>query len=184
MNNKFSSKAHPLMNSFLVYLQQALENLPNNPKPMCEGFYLAYYNPKKNTLITEKIGTVPAEKDFKYLHFACKKVTQTLQKNAIRSKNFENNDLEQYPGAFAIKTPSGTFCAGVSGHESMVDEAISILWLIAKKLISNENKDSNIELFVVSNMFRSLIKYEAYRIQKEFVPDNKWISVIASLIDL
>jgi len=168
------------MNPFLFILEYALENLPNNPKSACKGFYLAYYNPKKNTLVAEKIGIVPAEKDLKYLNLACKKVTQTLLNNSVRSKDFENNDLEQYPGAFAINTPSGTFCAGVSGHDSMVDEAISILWLLAKKIIS---ENSSIPVFTGSQEFCSLLRAEAYCMQETMAPDNKWIGMIAELIE-
>lgn len=176
----FFSKQYPEMNHFLSYLEKALENLPDNPKPACQGFYLAYYNPKKNKLVAEKIGTVPVEKEFKYLNFACKKATQTLLLNAVRSKDFENNDLEQYPGAFVIKTPAGPFCAGVSGHESMIDEAISALWLIAKKI---ESESVSTHVTGSTRMFYSQLRIEAERAQRESASDNKWISVIAGLME-
>jgi hypothetical protein len=182
MTTKFVSKLHPEMNPFLSRLQNVLENLPENPKPSCEGFYLSYFNSKKGTLVSEKIGMIPDEKEFKYLHFACKKVTQTLREGATRSKQFENNDLEQYPGAFAIDTSSGTFCAGVSGYESMIDEAISALWLIAKKIIS-EHDGSVADDFTYKPEFFHKIKFEAKEIQDMYAPDNKWISIIADLME-
>ena len=175
MTVNFKSELHPEMNSFLVRLQKALENLPNNPKPECEGFYLAYYNALKNTLTVEKIGIVSVIKEFKYLQFACKKLTQTLFFGAMRSKEFENNDLEQYPGSFIINTEFGPFGVAVSGHDSMIDEAISVLWLIAKRIIEQnlKHKGYRIEDFLYD------ISIEAKRIQKEFAPDNEWISKIS-----
>lgn len=180
MKKDFVSKQHPLMNPFLQHLQTVLESLINNPKPECEGFYLAYFNPRKNLLIAEKIGFVPLEKEYKYLCIACKKATQTIYLKKIRSKEFENDKLEQYQGGFVIYTLDGPFSAGVSGHDSAIDEAISILWLIAKKIIRESDATY---AFVASRKFYTLIKHEATNIQSEYAPDNKWINIIAEMME-
>lgn len=180
METDFISRRQPLMNNFLFQLEQTLANLPNNPKPTCKGFYLADYDPTTKELLVEKVGSVPPEKDLKYLHYATKKVTQTLLFGATRSKEFENNDLEQYPGGFALKTSLGTYGTGVSGHESMIDEAISVLWQVAKKII-RESDASN--AFVASKRFYSKITSEAEEIQRTLAPDNKWIAIIAKMME-
>ncbi len=181
--NFISELLHPEMNHFLWRLQYALENLPNNPKPSCEGFYLAYYNPWKSTLVTEKFGYVPQDKDFKYMHFAGKKVTQTLLFGAKRSKDFENNDLEQYPGAITMNGLDSDliFCAGVSGHDSMVDEAISALWLVAKQFMA-ENFRSGMLISHSNDKFFFYLKERAEEMQKRVAPDNSWIVPIAEIM--
>ncbi len=149
-------------------LEIALKNLPDNPKPQCKGFYLAYYYKYGDTLTVEKIGDVPVEKQMKYFQFAVKKVMQTLSFGKIRSKEFENDTLEQYPGAITLING----CAGVSGHESMIDEAISTLWLIAIHNSGSMSNFNNWEVFL-----------ETARIIGESVaPDNKFIPIIAKLM--
>ncbi|KKQ35537.1 MAG: hypothetical protein US50_C0012G0002 [Candidatus Nomurabacteria bacterium GW2011_GWB1_37_5] len=171
MDNTFESKVHLKMNWFLGRLKNALKNLPDNPKPSCTGFYLCDYDHDTGLLIAEQIGIIPEEKKAKYFQFAIKKVMQTLSFGKTRSKEFENNALEQYPGAIKLYLN----CAGVSGHDSMVDEAISVLWLITKELQGRVYDDDNYEFWL--EVFGISLN-----IQKELVPDNKWISIIAKLI--
>lgn len=168
MQITFESALHSNMNEFLMRLEVALGNLPNNPKPECKGFYLAYYDREKLTV--EKIGDVPAEKEFKYLKFAVKKVMQTLEFKKIRSKEFADDALGQYPGAIALTNG----CAGVSGHESMVDEAISALWLIYINSVWSIQKENHWEVFLET----------ARIIEATTASDNKWISIIAELIEV
>ncbi len=161
----YVSKSFPEMNEFLRRLEIALQDLPGNPKPSCTGFYLSYFDKDKEFLSTEKIGFVSVEKDEKYWSFAIKKVIQTLYYKKTRSKDFENSDKEQYPGG--IQLESG--CAGVSGHDSLVDEAIALLWLIHCEFI----RDCGLK-----NQFGTLLKH-AYQLENTIAPDNTWIAFIA-----
>ncbi len=156
------------MNEFLRRLEIALTNLPGNPKPSCKGFYIAYYDRHKKATTAEKIGFVPDSKDFQYLHFSLKKATQTLFLNKIRSKDFENSDLEQYAGG--VQLANG--CAGVSGHDPLVDEAIAILWLTHKEFIFN---------YGTPNVFTILSK-AAMLIEYTVASDNTWVGIIADRI--
>lgn len=180
MKNNFVSKHHPLMNPFLLRLQKALENLPNNPKPSCEGFYLADWDSKEEVLIVEKFGDVPHEKDYKYLHFAAKKATQVLYLKKYRSLEFANDSLEQYPGGVIIG--SGLNSSGTSGHESMVDEAISFLWSIARRLIKRYDGLESLDVICKSRPFFYQILSDAEIIHEELAPDNQWIVKIASMM--
>lgn len=172
--NKFSLESYRLMDPFWERLQKVLENLPGNPKPTCEGFFFAWYSFPLKRMIVEQIGIVPSDKKFKYLHFATKKVTQTLLFGKTRSKEFENNDLEQYPGG--IKLYDG--CAGTSGHESMVDEAISTLFLIAEYFTTRYSPR-----FIEQKEFWVKLNDFAQENQKMHAPDNKWIGIIAELME-
>lgn len=164
---EFKSQFHPEMNEFLFLLQEALDRLPNNPKPQCKGFYLCDYDASSDALTVERIGDVPIEKYKKYFKFAMKKVTQTLEFGAVRSKEFENDKLEQYPGGVSFANGA----TGISGHESMIDEAGSILWRIHK--INAITRDLNYWITFpdrVNNMNDSI------------APDNKWVMILANLI--
>ncbi|MFZ4648811.1 MAG: hypothetical protein ACOYMB_04275 [Patescibacteria group bacterium] len=173
MKKAFVSVMNPKMNGFLSILEKALEQLPNNPKPICEGFYLTEHDCTENITIIEEIGYVPKEKDSKYRHFSAKKVTQTLFFQKMRSKEFENEELEQYPGAVKYRN----WCVGVSGHESMIDEAISTLWAIAKTV--REGKWS--EDFSIRDY--GVIKEMAELFQLNYAPDNQWITIIVRLME-
>jgi len=182
MNGSLISKNDPMMNSFLFHLKYALENVLNNPKPLCEGFYLAYYDEKKDSTTIEKIGVVPEDKKSKYRHFASKKVTQTLLFGANRSKDFEDNNLEQYPGAIKLhdRYEKLIACAGVSGHDSMIDEAISALWLLGKRILDEERDCNN--AYASSPRFFGKLKYEAVQFQAQYALDNQWIVEIVEIM--
>lgn len=153
------------MDEFLRRLEIALSNLPGNPKPSCKGFYLSDTEMGEAGLVTEKIGIVPAEKDEKYLQFSKKKVLQTIEFKAIRSKEFEDYVKEQYPGA--IQWEYG--CTGVSGHDALVDEAISALWRIHRSFIRD---------FGTPTLF-STFSRKAAQFENKYTPDNTWVSLIA-----
>lgn len=182
----FKSVSYPEMNYFWERLQKALDNNVDNPKPSCEGFYLAYWNPKKCKMVVEKIGIVPKEKEYKYLNFAAKKLSQTLQFGAVRSKEFEDNEKEQYPGSFTITTDDGIFGAAVSGHDSAIDEAISCLWLAGKQILSELAVTSSKEgkkammAFADSDFFFELIQKRSFELKQIFAPDNEWIVTLGA----
>ena len=125
---RFFSHKHKRSNTFWENLQQALTDLPGDPKPACEGFYFADYN-EITGFTLEMIGEIPVEKRPKYMYFASKKVLQCMYLNAERSQEFADETKEQYPGGVNIKG----YAAGVSGHDSLIDEAISVLWLFSNQ---------------------------------------------------
>ena len=135
---RFYSRKHPVTNTFWENVQQALTDLPGDPKPACKGFYFAEYDPL-NGLSIEAIGEIPEDKKFKYMYFATKKVLQTLYKGTSRSQEFMNKKMDQYIGGVIING----YGAGISGHDSLIDEALSVLWLHANKpqlsIIQHEN---------------------------------------------
>ncbi len=180
MRVAFESKQFPLLNDFLFRLQGVLKNIPNNPKSSCEGFYLTDYDSERGGLISEKIGFVPAEKDSKYLYLSSKKVAQTLYLGKNRSKDFENTDLEQYPGGIIFRYTPDVFGAGVSGHDSMIDEAIAILWSIVRRLIKLNGFDQS---FATKIKFYRLVVMEARQVQATLTPDNEWVVIIAEYIE-
>lgn len=198
MKTTFFSTIHPEMNLFWARLERALKDLPNNPKPSCEGFYVCDYNFLSNILNTEKIGVVPVMKEDKYRYFASKKVAETLYREKMLSRNFaENNeDLERFTGAFCLWLNSppnfgtgeyrndalemspgslslGIRCVGISGHDSMVDEAIAVLFLAAF------GQRDNPLPFEHPN-FWNYLYLKVLDFSKKNIPDNKWIGVIAS----
>lgn len=174
--NTFKSEFQPGMNFFLERLQIALENLPDNPKPDCKGFYLCEYLGYNRSIRTEKIGTIPISKNAKYLHFSTKKVTQTIFFDKQRSAEFENNALEQYRGAIKLDED----CTGVSGHDSWIDEAISGLWLITKYFLHRKWNLGMIER--EPQKFWNKFKEAAREFSENDAPDNKWIVIIADLM--
>ncbi len=175
MKTPFVSKFHPEMNPFLTRLEKALENLPNNPKPACEGFFITEFDFQALTLTTEKIGYVPREKQEKYFKFSLKKVIQTLHFGKIRSKDFEDDKLEQYPGAIKVEND----CAGVSAHESMVDEAISLIWQTIKDVfILHDSEPSAMHNRNFWQVFRSVAQVN----QQRLAPDNIWVIPLSELL--
>jgi len=187
MTVKFESKLHPEINPFLARLQKALENLPNNPKPECEGFYLANYDSKNDTLTNEKIGSVPSEKKSKYRHFASKKVTLTLLYKVARSKEIENGGFEETcpQGSFTFFAESEISCTGVSGHTSPIDEAISVLHELVKNLIRHHEsspRETETTDYVDSKVFYEELHFEAKKAQEICAPENGWISALAFIM--
>ncbi len=173
-NLKFKMDSYRALDPFWERLQKALENLPGNPKPDCKGFYFAWYCHKTNKMVCEKIGFIHPDKKFKYMHFSSKKVTQTLLFKKIRSKEFENNELEQYPGGIDILNG----CAGTSGHDSMIDEAISVLFLIADSFVALYGYP-----FLNTEEFYEKLNKTAIKIEERYAPDNRWISFISTLME-
>lgn len=170
----FYSILHPQMNIFLQRLEVALEQMPNNPKPQCKGFYLTFFNKETNYLTTEKIGIVPTEKNDKYFRFSLKKVLQTMEKGETLSRNFENDKLEQYPGAVNFQLG----CTGISGHESMVDEAGSALWPIAFNLQQNYGNDFFQNMKKSEPIFMSFVE----SVSRSVTIDNPWVMTLGGLI--
>jgi ribosomal protein L29 len=170
----FVSIYHPEMNYFFLRLQKALGNLPENPRPECEGFYFADFDPQKG-LTAEEIGEAVAEKKSKYLHFACKKATEVLRYKAKRSKEFADDKAERYAGSFA----SSYGCTGISGHDSMIDEAIAVLCEATKHVI-RVNDSTN--AFLASDEFFRSLRAIALTWSENYVPDNKWVDIIANLM--
>lgn len=169
---------------FWERLLLALENLPDNPKPNCKGFYSAEYCKVNKIMTVEKIGFVPAEKDFKYLHLAAKKATQTLLFGKVRSKEFENSDLEQYAGGVNIYEGSN----GTSGHDAIIDEAISAIRLTTIHLFKEEGwelgpSDFIDNTFTETSFFLHLLVIKAGATMDKFMPDNKWVIKIALLME-
>lgn len=183
MKKFFISKEHPLMNPFLSRLKFALANLPNNPKPECAGFYLCFFDPQKGKMTNERIGDVLHEKETKYSRLAFKKAFDTFYFKTTRSKDFADDDLERYAGGFRLKKDSGEdLYVGVSGHESMIDEAISALWLLGKNLLDEYEDKGFVDIYASSDLFFQKIAIEANQLQNDFLPDNKWIKIISELM--
>ncbi len=124
----FFRSEHPEENSFWEYLQEALAQLPNNPKPDCHGFYFAEYNHQTGILRAEKIGSIPEEKELKLLYFVTTKVTEALYSPKNRSEIISSGDFKKLRGVCI-----NGHCAGISNHHSLIDEAIATLWLFANE---------------------------------------------------
>ncbi len=186
------SKVHPEMNNFFLRLERALQNLPNNPKPECKGFYLAFYDGQTGITTCEPLGFIPEEKRFKYNYFAQKKCAQTLYLNKRRSKAFAKDKLEQYAGGIRCdyvpankeNVVKGKIidCAGVSGHESMVDEAIAALFIIARRINIIHSDGSTGSTFMETSIFANHLLTMANVQRNGIAPDNHWITIIAELI--
>ncbi len=168
------SSIYPEMNPFLLLLGQVLKNLPNNPKPACAGFCLTYFDYIKETIVSERIGNVPPEKEYKYFFLSTKKVTQTLLLGKNRSKDFQNKKLEQYPGAIRLFDN----CAGVSGHDSMVDEATAALWLIVINYLFSAKTIKPME----EEEFWTKVASTAKFVQTSVAPDNNWIYIMGEML--
>lgn len=174
------SKVHPELNNFFQRLEKALNNLPDNPKPQCEGFFNAYYYNSTGITTCEPFGEIPPEKWFKYNYFAQKKCAQVQylnKKNAkcYRSKDFAMDDetLELFTGGVKMADDS----SGTSGHDSMIDEAIS-----AQRLIASTLQLIHGPIFLTSHEFGIRLQSHSRDFRKRFAPDNKWVSIIADLI--
>ena len=161
----FFSRKHPQTNPFWENLQQAITDLPNDPKPDCEGFYFANWNMETKELTTEAIGIIPENKLLKYLYFATKKVMQTVLFGRTRSAEFKNENLDQYIGGVCICGHA----AGVSGHDSLIDEAIAILWLYFHK--------SDLWQITDPDPWKQML-LNAQTFQNEQAKDNVWITII------
>ena len=183
MKTVFISREYPLMNSFLSRLQFALENLPDNPKPQCEGFYLCFFDPKGQKMTNERIGYVPPEKEEKYCHLAFKKAYDTFYFKTTRSKDFADDDLERYAGGFRFRTSlEKSLYTGTSAHESMVDEAISALWPLGMTILDEYEDKDFVDVYASSDLFFQKIAIEASQLQEDLLPDNKWVKIISELM--
>ena len=174
------SKIHPEMNNFFLRLEKALNVLPDNPKPQCEGFFIAYYDNITGITTCEPLGEIPSEKWFKYNYFAQKKCAQVQYLNKMnrkyyRSADFAENDeaLELFPGGVKI----GDDSSGTSGHHSKVDEAISALRLLATPLQRIHGST-----YLNSSIFGSQLQIHAHDFRKRFAQDNNFIAVLSNLI--
>lgn len=152
---------------FALRADIALGEIPNNPKPRCEGFYLTWKT--DDGLTTERVGYVPIENQSKYFSLSRKKVLDMRSFGVNRSKDCANPEFQRYQGGII-------FCekpAGVSAHIPEIDEAFALLWLICQKTARTEDPKTAIfwEDFV------SLAEIEGNSIS-----DNPWISVIANLM--
>ena len=162
---RFYSTKQPRTKTFWENMQQALTDLPGDPKPECEGFYIATYD-EFIGLTLEAIGYIPEEKKNKYMYFATKKVLQCMYKNATHSQEFADEKLDQFPGGVFIDE----FGAGVSGHDPLIDEAIAVLWLF-----SNQPTLSKVQH---ENPWQQLYD-DAMDWQRKHAYDNPWIEIIA-----
>ena len=169
---KITSKVRPSMNIFFERLRLALQNLPNNPKPECGGFCLAFYKEDTGVTTCESLGFIPDDKKFKYNYYAQKKCAQTLFLKKNRSKEFEHKNLEQFPGGIKI----GKDCAGVSGHDSMVDEAIAAVFIFAYNFQQVYGESA-----LKSEHFSKYLLQKAL-VLKSAMPDNQWPGIIVELI--
>ncbi len=124
------------LNALNAKILAALLAMKNNPKPSCEGFYVCHYSQSKSkkgkdpVIILFKVGVVPEEKQSKYQYFATKKAMESLYKRSQLSRNFAEDDIdkERYPGGIFRNLQSFLKAIGVSGHDSMVDEALALIY--------------------------------------------------------
>ena len=182
MEIRYFSNQWTSMNSFLSRLGLALEHLPDNPSPGIEGFYLAYYNPKKGTIVGERIGSIPDEKkDFTQMHYSCYGVTQTYLFGIGSSLYFRKKSYGDNFGMFSMKTDFGVFSAGVTAFYAEVGEAVAALWIIAKKIMNEMGVGAE---YATTPDFFHQIFVEAEAIQREFMPDNQYIVPLAELMEI
>ncbi len=174
----FKSTLYPESNVFWAAIQKVLigneetnwkGTLLKNPKPECKGFYSTDYDKNKNILQGEAIGDIPEDSLPKYVLISSKKITQTLFFKKSRSKEFENEKLEQYQGGVII----GDRGAAISGHRAPIDEAVAVLRLLYE--------DAAYTDIIHVNVWKQLL-LRAQKYQNENAFDNKWIPIIAQQI--
>jgi hypothetical protein len=165
---------------FVDKMWKIIQDLSDNPKPECTGFYLTHYD--YDECISEQVlfYEVPKEKVYKYLYFSNKKTYQPMHEGVLLSRDIADEKLDQYPGGVNI-APCDVLhlmniggSVGISGHESMVDEAMSALILAAKNSLWKIRRARS----HCTNLFK---KEFWIQFEKELntinatVPNNPWI---------
>ncbi len=168
------------LDAFNAKVLLALKNLPNNPKPQCEGFIVHDIVKYKNSINlienTFQVGIVPNEKRTKYQYFANKKAMETRYRRTPLSRNFAEADVEKerYPGGIFRDMDDIEKAIGVSGHDSMVDEALALIYHYAENAFCHvTQKEWNVSF---SQNFLARIE------QLERATDNPYTLPLARLI--
>jgi hypothetical protein len=168
----FKSVNFPEMDPFLYIMEKAINNLLGDKK--YNGFCVAYYDSAKETIVAEKIGKMNSKKTLKCFYLSAKKVVETMIFGAKRSKDFEDKKIERFSGAVCLYEN----CAGVTGQDSMLNEAIAVSWLIAKDYLVN----CQMVRPVKSEIFWRELSETAKYVEKHTTPDNGWVSAFADLL--
>ncbi len=160
------------LNALNAKILAALVAMKNNPKPTCEGFYVFHYSqPRrdKDPIITLfKVGVVPEEKQSKYQYFATKKAMESAYRKSPLSRNFAEDDIdkERYPGGIFRSLQYSLKAIGVSGHDSMVDEALALIYHHAENAFRHVTERAANESWNVN--FLARIKNETQHFNNPF----------------